>query len=62
MGEPNNWEEEDNREGIVTDPMHGVPDWAWNRHTDGVPGAKLAPPNHAQGIVLYVIMEAIKGG
>ena len=46
----------------ATDPVHGVPQWAWNLNVNGVEGAKLFPPNTEQRVALHVIMAAIKGG
>ena len=32
----------------ATDPVHGVPQWAWDLNENGVEGAKLHPPNMEQ--------------
>ena len=46
----------------ATDPVHGVPQWAWDPNENGVEGAKMFPPNPGQRIALLAIMAAIKGG
>ena len=45
----------------ATDPVHGVPQWAWDLNENGVEGAKLHPPNMEQSVALHAIMVAIKG-